>query len=552
MHKRLLALILVFGSLLALAGCALPDPVDITEELTVDTSGDTVEITGYPGDEKHVSLPDEINGQPVTIITPAFVEGKTYESVKLPSAIDTYARRGDEFILCADSDEQQIPINEHTAPGIYCRFFNTGSIHINGVNYKSKIHKDLAFSDLKGIRWKYVGTYKDEPIVVYIEFINETFFSLSREGKTISHMFDYELKGNTVVFKIYEGTSFGSEPPSTTYTLEKIGNSLVMWDQDVIFYPTSDEKPKPEPESVWEYEDLGNDQVMITGYNGNAAIVDFPDTLKGKTVLRVSSSIADDYHFTHISGLNTFNFLSFDPATGLYTLDCIGEGIMMNGTLDRFNSLCKFFNTDRLIIYDKQRTYDANLRQETIVDCQWRALGDESNPFGWTIEFFADGRFVYEENGEEEVSSTWAGNYALNGDKIEVTKEDGTKFTFDYMGDSVVCWGGSPAFFGTPFTNASIKFELETITLQMFGWGHTTWRAPQGVEEPAHGNVLEFSVSGSTVTVTTDGKSQCIPAGTYQYKINGRYTTLTSDTGETYVLTAKYLTFVDEFGNEYA
>ena len=550
MCKRALCFLLSAIFLLGLVGCALPDPVDISAEIMVDTTDGEVAITGYPGSEEHVSLPDEINGQPVTLITPAFVAGKTYKSVKLPAAIDTYARRGDEFVLCADGDEKKIPINEHTAPGIYCRFFNTESIHINGVSYKSKINKDLTFSDLKNIRWKYVGPHKGESVVAYFVFENEDFFKVSFEGKSTSVMIDYEMKGQTVEFKIYEGTSFGSEPPSTTYIMEKIGNSLVLWDENVILYPTDDKEPEPESDDVWEYQDIGNNEVMITGYNGNAAIVHFPTSLHGKTVRRISSSIADDYAFANVTGLGPFNFLSYEATTGLYTLDCNGEGFMMRGTLERFYSLCKFFNTDELIVSDRHCTYDAALKQEIILDCTWSAAGDEDHPNNLRIEFLADGGFTFEELGDEGAVRTVTGRHTISGDNITVITDSGETLVFEYMGDSVICWGGSSIFDGTTAADDNAYFELDTVTDQQIGW-NATWEAPQGENGPIHGHVLQFDMVKGKVTVTPGSVGECIPAGTYSYKIRGRYTTLTSDKGETYILTAKYMTLVDPFGNEY-
>ncbi len=541
--KYLIAIISVICMVSMLVGCGAPKGVDVSKDLMFTVEGDFAVLSSYPGSEENIIIPEKLGGKPVTMIMPSFAEGKTFKSVVLPSQISNYAITDSGYALCANGQgEKQIPINQFTAAGVYCSFFNTNSIWVNGKKYKYDAEKALTAKQLDGI-WQTTCEVNGENTVVYLEFLGDgKQLRISREGKTIKYLFDYTVKDGKIDFEVYEmgSASFGTSPnipKGDIYQIERIGDALIIWEENIIFYPMKDlEKLKPESTDVWVYEKCDGG-IMITGYKGSAAIPSFPTEIDGQEVRWIKSTVADDYNFTNIS-INTFDFFKVGD-DGYYYFNTFGgyDVIQLRSDLARFSAYCKFFGKDSLIVND--RVYSYNPENATFDDYSgiyWTADGDENHPASISLDFVDKTKVELTDNEDE---TSVLGTYTFSKGVITVTIA-GKKAELEFLGDSLICWKGSEIFANTLGTGM-LTFDLPYY-MSYNGLGNSgTWGSD------VHGNTLTFK--GVEVTVKSDGSS-AVPSGTYNYRIRGNKLVFTGG-NKSYTVKINYYELIDEAGNIY-
>ncbi len=545
MKNIFLSLFSVLLVISILVGCSAPKGVDVSDDLKFTVDGDFVVLDSYPGNEENIVIPAELDGKQITKILPSFVVGKNFKSVVLPSQISNYTETESGFALCSiGQGDKQIPINQFTAPGVYCNFFNTNSIWVNGKKYNYDAEKVLTAKALKGI-WQTTCQVGGEDSVVYLEFSgNGKQLQISREGKTIKYLFDYTIKDGKISFEVYNmsGGSFSaSNKPSNEkgefYEMERIGDALVMWDENIIFYPAKDlEKLKPESTDVWVYEKCEGG-IMITGYKGSAAIPTFPFEIDGQTVRWIKSTVADDYNFTNIS-INTFDFFKVGD-DGHYYLNSFGgyDVVQLGSGLSRHAAYCMFFGKDSIIANDRVYSYNPkNAKFEDFTEVYWTALGNENHPTSIELDFVDETRVRFTDFQDETIIT---GTYTFNNGILTVSI-NGKIAKLELLGDKLVCWKGSELFENS-LGSGMLTFELP-LAMSYNGFANSDLWA-----NDTHGNTLKFE--SLNVIVNSDGSS-AIPSGKYSYRISGNKLLLSSG-DKTYTLRMKYYNLVDDAGNVY-
>lgn len=542
--KYLMAIISVLCMVLLLVGCGAPKTVDVSRDLRYTINGEAAVLDSYPGDEESIKIPESLGGKLVSVIMPSFAAGKSFKAVELPKQLNSYAFTDSGFAICTSDfkSEKVVPINQFTAKGVYCRFFNTDSIWVNGKKYKYDAEKALTTKQLDGI-WQTTCEVNGENTVVYLEFLGDgKQLRISREGKTIKYLFDYTVKDGKIEFEVYEmgAASFGGSSSTSkgeVHEIERIGDALIMWEENIIFYPMKDlEKLKPESTDVWVYEKCDGG-IMITGYNGSAAIPSFPTEIDGQEVRWIKSTVADSFDFTNIN-INTFDFFKKGD-DGYFYLNSFGgyDVIQLRSDLARFSAYCKFFGKETIIVNDRVYNYNpANATFEDYSGINWTADGDENHPSSISLDFVDKTRVKLTDNEDE---TGLFGTYGFNNGIITVTI-GGKKAELEFLGDSLICWKGSEIFANTLGTDMVIFNLPYSMTYNGFGnsgtWGSDT-----------HGNIITFK--GMQVNVKSDGSSS-VPSGDYSYRIMGNKLVI-SGGGKSYTLKIKYNDLIDESGNTY-
>lgn len=285
MKKRIFGLVLALLLMLALAACSsASNPVDISEDLNCQIQNGGALIDRYDGNEKHVLIPDYLEGAKVTQIAQSFATGKIFDSVTLPERIQgcCFDENG-QMVLTTYSDSGVVPINEKTAPWIYCSFFGTNSIQVNQVKYEYDVQTAVTDGNI-------VGEWTD----------GETLYTFAADGKiTInagSEHFEgtWQRQGSTVTMHMSEADFDDSD-----LDMEYCGGTLISWEYGAVLYQG---KVPAEP----EYNEGGNGgggygpvdeqisgdfvytevegEVWLMKYIGTDPVVHIPTTVEGKPV----------------------------------------------------------------------------------------------------------------------------------------------------------------------------------------------------------------------------------------------------------------------------
>lgn len=460
MKQKLLTLGIAFLMILSFAGCSLPDPVDISSDIQYDSTDNGAALTDYPGEEKHILIPEEVNGTPVTRIEKSFAEGKNFQSVTLPTSLNFYCIEDGKEVLTSEPTEgsRSLRITTANAAGVYCRFFGTNSIHINGVQHKEDTSK-LSFNDLKG-EWSASHTWEGEEIQVGLEFRSEQTLAIQPSHMINTFAYDYTIEGNTFTFVLWTGPTGMINPDEVSQyekpvTFERFGDTLVCWEEGITFFRgKSSHIEEPEGEDVWVWEELDDGTVMITGYTGNARHLEFPIALDGKDVTLIRDTIANGYDCKQVS-VHGFNFILKKPDGHYYltngTVDgqfqFIGGHIGMNSPKGREEAaLCRFFKTTSIKLANTALSFDPNaLTAEDYLGTWGVAVPDTEDYY--YIYFFSNGGAEIHKNCESENPVCTYGTYTLNKDQITLSVE-GKTATLDYYGERLVCWENTNLFGG--------------------------------------------------------------------------------------------------------
>lgn len=555
MKKYLMTGISVMLMLCMLVGCGAPTAVDVSDDLEFTVNGDTAVLDTYPGDETSIIIPETLGGKPVTAILPSFTEGKQFKAVKLPTTLTTYAMTENGFAICNSQFEsnKKLPINEFTAKGIYCDFFHTDSIWVNGQKYTFNAEKALTAKSLTSTTWKASCELKGEAAVVYLEFFSDgKQFRVSREGKTISHIFDYTVEDGKIVFEDYTTGASGQlsaapGPAGEMYEIERIGDALVIWQDNIIFYPVKElDKAKPESTDVWEYEKADRG-IMITGYKGMAPIPQFPTEIDGKEVCYIKSTVADDYNFANIS-INTFDFFEKRDDGYLY-LNSFGGGnsIHLTNELTRQAAYCEFFGKESMVVNDRVYRYSPDdYTVDDYAGIDWIADGNEKHPGSIALELHKNGQAKLVDHDTDETQS---GTFTYENGLIRLSI-GGQTAELTFTGDSLVCWKKAPLF-ADILGDELIVFELPYyMTLQGFVNSTNAWKwhADFCGDTPAHDS--SFTIENWSIILDADANSP-IPSGTYDFKLQGNRLLLIGN-GNTYTMRFDGSRLVDSAGNVYA
>lgn len=321
MKKRILGVGLALVLLLALAACSsASNPVDISGDLNCQVQSGSAVIDSYDGDEKHVKIPDYLEGAKVTQIAQSFASGKSFESVILPERIQGCCFDEDgQMILTTYSDSDVIPIDEKTAPWIYCSFFGTNSIQVNQVKYEYDVQAAVTDD-------KIVGQWTD----------GETLYTFAADGKlTIdagSEHFEgtWQRQGSTVTMHMNEADFDDSD-----LDMEYCGGTLISWEYAVVLYQGKvPEKPEynedsnggnagPVEEKIsgdFMYTEVDGG-VWLIKYLGTDPVVHIPETLEGKPVTLLQLSCNDAIRELYIPGSAQLSHVNgFTETVGLTTV----------------------------------------------------------------------------------------------------------------------------------------------------------------------------------------------------------------------------------------
>ena len=296
--KKILAFVFAVFLVISLVACnSVSNPVDITNDAVGQVEGGKMSLSSYSGNEKNIKIPDYMEGVPVSSIEQSFAEGKAFESVVLPERIQgCYRDENGKLVLTTWSDDGVVPINEKTAPWIYCSFFGVSSIQVNGEKYSCD-----------------TGNAVTDAMIVAEWTDGETVYVLDADYTLTIHAGDDQLEGTWQRQDSQITMHMDADFDDNELVMEYCGGCLVSWDYCAVLYQ-GDVPAEPEQSGGSDNGNLSSDEivsgdftymdtdfgVIILSYNGTDSVVDIPDTLDGKTVTGLQMNCHDAIHELYI------------------------------------------------------------------------------------------------------------------------------------------------------------------------------------------------------------------------------------------------------------
>lgn len=375
--KKIFAFILMAFLIVSLVACnSTFTPVDITDEAVGQVDEGKMTLSSYRGNEKNIKIPDYMEGAPVSSIEQSFAEGKTFESVVLPERIQgCYRDENRKFVLTTWAEDGVVPINEKTAPWIYCSFFGVSSIKVNEEEYSCDT----------------VNAVTDEMIVGEWRMKGDVLFTFTADGKII--MSDGTVRYEGVWLRKDSSITIHMDADfdSNDIVMEYCGGCLVIWDYGVILYqgdvPADPVYKETNSGDNTAFEDFVSGDysyterdggICIWSYNGTDSVVHIPETLDGKTVIALEMSAKDVIKELHIP--NTVNTVEIREALGLEVIYWTGvENVDMLTGLNQCYDLKELHLPEMSSINLSQLSlpYIERLTVLDISDCQ-QVIGSSS------------------------------------------------------------------------------------------------------------------------------------------------------------------------------
>lgn len=556
-----LALILcILTSLFVGCGSREIEYTDITPSVKHTTQNGLAVLSGFDGNEKNISVPDSINGVSVGLILSTFAEGKTLENVKLPQSINSFVRIDGSLALCAASVENAVPINAGNASQVFCAFFSTDPISVNGVKYSTS-DGETSNPDLSG-EWKNTDVIFGVKHTQIYTFSDNGTVTCKSDGEIFSGT--YELKNGKLLMTL------GDESAE----FEIIGETLVCWEHGISLSTKDTTDYAQSSDSGWDYIVTPSGYAQLTGYRGNDAVVAFPVYVDGYEVGSIHSSVADTYDFKEITYnghgnirfAGQFNLLHYNELTDDYILytwvNTDGNAIKQltvtgyGGTTSiAAEAYCRFFGTDRITIDGREYTSDfaKSVKEEDVIG-RWHPIPDHDLD-EMTLSLHKGGvaeLHCAEDNGERNCKKCRTGTYTVSGAVVNVRFDDGS-LRLEYFGSMFISWAENDLLLETTARTAAVEFKK----ISREGWKepfvHITPitivdKYIPFTDDPHMLNYLSFKADGSA-TVTLAHLDWFDKTVTYTFKDSK--TVILSDGTVTEILTLNPEFMEDTLGNSY-
>lgn len=560
--KKFYALALIFCiSIFAFVGCDNTEIeyTDISDSVHYTTQDGYAALTGFDGSEENVLIPETLNDASVELILSTFAEGKTLKNVKLPQTINAFVRIDGSLALCKSTIENSVSLDAGNMPQVFCEFFGTDSITVNGVKYSTGA--EASELDLSG-EWKNVDVIFGVKHVQTYTFSNNGTVTCTADGETFSGT--YEVKDGRLLITLGDDSA----------EFEIIGQTLVCWELGISLSTKDATDYAQTSDSGWDYIVTPSGYAQLTGYRGNDAVVAFPVTVDGYEVGSIHSSVADTYDFKEITYnghgnirfAGQFNLLHYNELTDDYILytwvNTDGNAIKqltttgVTGTISiAAEAYCKFFKTDKITIDGREYTSDTAkaLTEEDVIG-RWRPIPDKDRA-EMLLALHPGGiaeLHCYENEYERGCTKCRTGTYSISGTTVNVVFDDGG-LILDYFGSSFVSWAENDLLLETTARTAVSEFKRATREGWKEPFVHITPitivdKYIPFTDDPHMLNYLSFNADGSA-TITLAHLDWFDKTVSYTFK-DGK-TVILSDgiVTETLILDTEYIE--DSIGNTY-
>ena len=560
--KKFYVLALMFCiSIFAFVGCgnAEIEYADISDSVKYTTQGGCAVLTGFDGNEENVSVPETLNGAPIELILSTFAEGKTLKNVKLPQTINAFVRIDGNLALCKGTIENSVSLDAGNMTQVFCEFFGTDSITVNGVKYSTEA--EAPELDLSG-EWKNVDVIFGVKHVQTYTFSNDGTVTCIADGETFGGA--YELKDGKILMTLGDDSA----------EFEIIGQTLVCWELGISLSTKDATDYAQTSEEGWDYIVTPSGYAQLTGYRGNDAVVAFPVTVDGYEVGSIHSSVADTYDFKeltynghgNIRFAGQFNLLHHNELTGDYILytwvNTDGNAVKQltvtgyGGTKSMAaEAYCRFFKTDKITIDGREYTSDtAKAVTEEDVIGRWRPVPDR-NRAEMLLALHPGGiaeLHCYESDYRDVCTKCRTGTYSISGTTVNVVFDDGA-LRLEYFGSSFISWAENELLLETTERTAVVEFNRSTREGWKEPFVHITPitivdKYVPFTDDQHMLNYLSFNADGSA-TVTLAHLDWFDKTVTYTFK--DERTVILSDgtVTETLILGMEYIE--DSIGNTY-
>ncbi len=469
--KKFYILALMFCiSIFVFVGCdnTKIEYTDISDSVKYTTQNGYAVLTGFDSNEKNISVSDTLNGVPVELILSSFAEGKTLKNVKLPQAINSFVRIDGELALCKSTIENSVLLDKGNMSQVFCEFFGTDSITVNGVKYSTGA--EASEIDLSG-EWKNVDVIFGVKHIQTYTFSDDGTVTCTADGETFSGT--YELKDGKLFVVLGDDSA----------EFEIIGETLVCWEHGISLSTKDATDYAQQSDTGWDYIVTPSGYAQLTGYRGNDEVVAFPVTVDGYEVGSIHSSVADTYNFKEITYnghgnirfAGQFNLIHYNEQTDdyiLYTWVNTDGNAIKQLTVTGFGgttsiaaeAYCRFFKTDKITIDGREYTSDTakSLTEEDVIG-RWRPIPDH-NRAEMLLALHAGGlaelhSYASEEQGDCTKCRT--GTYSISGTTVNVTFDDGT-LRLEYFGSMFISWAENDLLLETTARTEVVEFKRST------------------------------------------------------------------------------------------
>lgn len=297
--KKILAFILLAFLIVSLVACnSTSTPVDITDDILGQSDEGKMTLSSYRGNEKNIKIPDYLEGERVCSIEQSFAEGKEFESVVLPGRIQgCYRDENGKFVLTTWVEDGVVPINEKTAPWIYCAFFGVSSIKVNEKEYSCDT----------------VNAVTDEMIVGEWHMKGDVLYTFTADNKiimsdgTVSYEGTWERMDSSVTLHM------DADFDNNDIVIEYCDGCLVSWASNATLYrgevPEDPHYEEPSGSNGGSFGSIASGDytyeerdggICLLAYTGTDTVVHIPEALDGKTVTALDMSANDTIKELHI------------------------------------------------------------------------------------------------------------------------------------------------------------------------------------------------------------------------------------------------------------
>ncbi len=334
MFKRMIAAVL--ASLMLLSGgtalmtqipAAIISAAETDNGFQYEESEDTVTITGYNGSGSDITIPDEINEKPVTVIgNSAFSNCESLTSVTIPESVSTIGAYA--FSSCQNLESVTIP------QGVTSIADWTFS---NSNNLQSVTIPDSVTS---------IGNYAFNDCGLTEVTLPQSIESIGQETfADCTNLTDVFYAGSV---EAWNALDIGDGNDSLT--------NATIYCSDGEIEGTSE--PEPDPNDDFQYSVNEDDTVTITGYNGSDSDITIPGEIDEMPVSIGGSAFYDCSGLTSIlisDGVTTIGDDAFSGCSNLTTATIPGSITSIgNGAFNGCSSLTSIAVSDDNSCYSSQ------------------------------------------------------------------------------------------------------------------------------------------------------------------------------------------------------
>ncbi len=546
--KKVTAIILSILFILAFAGCSEDvEHVDISNAVQHSLQDGKMTLNGFEGNHKNISIPGSVNGTSVDILSPSFADGKTVESVELPKQISAFVRLDDGLALCTSSVSDSVSLNKGNAAAVFCEFFNTDSVTVNGVVYSKPAAPDLSgewknVDIINGVRYTQVYTFANGKVTCTSD--SEAF-----EGT-------YEIKDGKLLVTIEDDVA----------EFEFMGEELICWEYDIVLSTKDAEDYAETSDTGWSYIVTPSGYAQLVGYHGTETNVTIPQSIDGYVVGSINSRVADTYNFTSISYsgeggapfIADYNSLYYDAINGNYILYNWNSGAKDSIPLRQYSAIdggwditseayCRFFKQSKITIDGKEYTgSSANMIAESDVVACWQPI-PMAGYGSMLLSLYENGvaeLHYFQSDDSDNCSKCRLGRYSIEGHQVIVTFDDGS-LMLEYFDTVCFSWGENELLSAITSDTAALDFTK----IPGSPYVHISAGSLNGRYTTTFDNYVDIKGDGTAVvTIAHMGWKDSV----VNYSFENEILTLTDGTqSETMTLGKGKQCFVDLLGRYY-